>query len=283
MSNAIVLHVNYVEQGQSIPEMCRLAARWGYDGIEFRRTHKNYPDDQAYVDAIAKAREAEGLSVVLFGGPAPDFMAADPDARARGLDAAIAFYRTAAKALPLTVCNTFTGPLHGPDYFAFERNGSAMAAPEQWDWAVAGFKTLGEAAGELGFRFAFETHNCYIHDLAKPSRELVDRIGMPSVGLNLDYGNIALHPKGEPLEEALSLCGDKLYEVHLKNFFLPASDPRGFIACGLGDGRINHRAYLKALKQMGYAGPITLEAPREGDRAHFAVQDMKYLRGLMES
>jgi len=285
MTNLIILHVNYVEQGQSLEEMCRLAAKWGYDGIEFRRTHKDYPTDQAYIDAIARWMDKTGLKTVLFGAPAPNLMTEDKAERDRSVDAAIAFYRVAAKQLSLTVCNTFTGTLRDPagDYYDFGRNGSAMARPEQWDWAVAGFQVLGDVAAELGFRFAFETHNCYLHDLAKTTRELVDRIARPSVGINLDYGNIAIHPKGEPLAEAIRMCGDRLYEVHLKNLFkLPIEEKRHWLPCGLADGCINHREYLSGLKKLDYRGPFVLEAPREGDRSWFAREDLRYFKTLLD-
>ena len=285
MSNPIVLHVNYVEQGQSLDEMCRMAVKWGYDGIEFRRAHKDYPTDQAYVDAIAKSMAGTGLKTAIFGAPAPNLMTEDKAERDRGVDAAIAFYRVAAKRLPLAVCNTFAGVLRDPagDAYDFGRNGSVMARPEQWEWAVAGFQALGDAAAELGLRLAFETHNNYLHDLAKPTRELVDRIARPSVGINLDYGNIALHPKGEPLSEAIAICGDRLYEVHFKNVLtLPIEEKRHWLMCGLADGCINHREYLAGLKKLDYRGPFVLEGPREGDRSWFAREDLRYFKALLD-
>ncbi len=30
------MHINYCEQGQTIPEICEKAASWGFSGVEFR-------------------------------------------------------------------------------------------------------------------------------------------------------------------------------------------------------------------------------------------------------
>jgi len=210
MPNPIILHANCVEQGQTILEMCQRAVQWGYDGIEFRRHRGQVQETPGqYLEAIARARQATGLKHVLFGGPGPDFMKADPDARRRDGDECASFYRAAAKLFELSVCNTMTGTLVAPNthYFEFDKNGSAVATEEQWQWAVEGFQELGDLAAELGFRFAFETHNCFIHDLPEPARRLVDRIDRPSVGINFDFGNILLNPRGCSLADSFRILG----------------------------------------------------------------------------
>ena len=50
----------------------------------------------------------------------------------------------------------------------------------------------------------------------------------------------------------------------------------------LGEGEINHRAYLKKLKDIGFTGPIGVEAPRPGDRVHYAKNDLAYVKELIE-
>jgi sugar phosphate isomerase/epimerase len=286
MQNPVILHVNAVEQGQTIQEMCRLAKSWGYDGIEFRRRRGGVDETpEQYLDAIASAADRAGLAYVLFGAPGPDLMSADADKRRRDVDDYIAFLRLAARRFRLTVCNTMTGTLVSPNvhYFEFDRNGSNIATEDQWRWAVEGFQAIGDVAAELGVRLAFETHNCYLHDLPAPSRRLVDRIARDSVGINLDFGNIVLHPQGVSLAEAVRVCGDKTYEVHLKNLYLlPVHRYYHFIACPLADGVINHREFLRLLKAQRFQGPITIETPREGDREWFARQDLRYFRALVE-
>jgi sugar phosphate isomerase/epimerase len=47
MNNPVILHVNFVEQGQSVAEMCRAAVSWGYDGVEFRRKRSQVEETPA--------------------------------------------------------------------------------------------------------------------------------------------------------------------------------------------------------------------------------------------
>jgi sugar phosphate isomerase/epimerase len=170
----------------------------------------------------------------------------------------------------------------GAKYDEYGRNGSSAATEEHWQWAVEGFQTLGDLASELGFLFAFEIHNCYLHDLPEPARKLVDRIDRPSVGINFDYGNIIWHPSDPGLAEAIQVCAGRLYYVHLKNsYVVTEGGQRISIRSGLADGIINNRDLLRQVKALDFRGPICIEAPRQGDREQFAKEDIAYLRSVM--
>ncbi len=285
LKNPIILHVNCVEQGQTIEEMCERAVAWGCDGIEFRRKRAGVEETpEQYLDAIARAQKRTGMKRVQFGGPGPNLMSMDAAERRRSLDECAAFYRAAAKRFKLTVCNTMTGTVVAPNahYLEFDKNGSAVATEEQWAWAVEGFKELGALAQELGFKFAFETHNCFIHDLPSPTLRLVERIGSPSVGVNFDYSNICINPAGCSLEEAFGTLKDYIFEAHLQNCFkLHVQKYYNFISCGLKDGVINVRKEIRLLKEAGFNGPLVVETPRDGDRETFAQEDLSTLRRLL--
>ncbi|MFZ4696179.1 MAG: sugar phosphate isomerase/epimerase family protein, partial [Verrucomicrobiia bacterium] len=242
MTTPLFLHCNCVEQGQSIPEMCRLAVVWGFDGLEFRRVRPGLTEKPTdYLDAIASARDKTGLKRVSFGGPGPDLMNPDPSVRRRETDACLAFYEEATRRFEMTVCNTMTGTLLASNtpYLEFDKNGSACATAEQWEWAIAGFREIGDAVAKRGLKLAFETHNCFLHDLPKPARELVERIERNNIGLNFDYGNILLHPLGVPQAEAWATCADRVFLVHVKNLYkLPGHRYYNFIPCPLADGAI---------------------------------------------
>lgn len=291
MALPVIMHINYCEQGQSLVEACHKAVAWGFDGIEFRsRNLKADEPDEAYLDRVAEAVSVSGLRQIVFGGPGPKLAVADARKRADETARSIAFYRLASERFKLSVCNTMAGSLLNPDKEVpshhYDRHGSHAATDDQWTWAAEGFKEIGAAVEQLGFRLAFETHMNYIHDLPTAAVRLTGMIGSPSVGVNLDYGNCVYFTKPVPIQDTIAAVGDKLFYVHLKNSIgAPKQDgdygsPRW--ATALSEGEINHRLYLQTLKNRGYTGPICVEAPRAGDREWYARQDLHYIRSLMQ-
>ena len=91
---------------------------------------------------------------------------------------------------------------------------------------------------------------------------------------------VLLHPQGGTLDDAIKVCGERIYYVHLKNSCSVRGAP-GRIPTGLGDGEINTRHLLRLLRASGYEGPLCLEGPRPGDREWFAQADIAYLKRLL--
>lgn len=284
MSWDIIMHVNYCEQGQTVEEICQKAVTWGFDGVEFRRKRSGVNESvEEYLDSIEKGVRKTGLKAVIFGGPGANLSDPDSDKREVEIEEMTNFFKLASRRFNLSVCNTMAGGLFNSDksipYSEYDKHGSFTAAEEQWKWAAEGFKVLGKLAEELGFRFAFEAHMNYIHDLPAAARKLVDMIGSPAVGVNLDYGNTVYFKNIPSLKEAINQVGDKLYYVHLKNSVGLRDGSR--FPTGLGEGEINHREYIKLLKTTGYKGPVCIEAPRGGDREWYAKQDIAYIKSVI--
>lgn len=274
----IIMHINYFERGYTLDTLFDKAKFYGYDGVELRGTREGLTTAK-YVAQVKQQMARTGLSVTMacpcnLNNPQADERAAEV-AKATDL-------LGRASAIGVRLFNTMAGPLtiQGIPYTDFDKHGSGAATWEQWAWAVEGFRQLGSVAQELGVRMAFETHNGYIHDLAKPTAELLKRIDSPAIGANLDMGNIVLNKNGESLTEALAVLGDKVYYNHLKNIFKPSVG--GYIVCGLADGIIDNRVWAQTLKEAGNDSPICLEAPRQGDRDLFAKEDIEYFRSVLK-
>jgi len=274
----LVMHINYFETGHDIATAFEKAARYGFDGIELRGSVPELERD-AYLSIVEREWKRTGLKSVIFANPC-DLTMADAAQRQANVENAIGLLRRTA-AMGVTCYNTMAGAILAPgtSYREFHKNGSAAASEAQWEWAAEGYRKIGAVAEELGVKLAFETHNCYIHDLAKATSRLLKMIGSPAIGVNLDMGNIVLNANGETLDEAISILGNRIYYTHLKNVYLPTGG--GFLVCPLSDGVIDNRRLLRLLKEIGYAGPLGLEAPRQGDRDHFARQDIAYVRELL--
>lgn len=281
--SAILAHINYFEQGQSLTDACRKAREIGVDGIEFRRRPAQFGgSDLEYLDEVSLALDKYPLEWVSFGGPGVDLMGPNDAHRESEIKSAENFYRTAATRFPLRVVNAFAGSLTNPDENASEwhQSGSAIATDSQWDAAIKGFQYLGTVAEELKFRFAFETHGYYLHDTIESTLRLVNGIGSPHVGVLWDHVNLMLFPSVPTFDEVIRTAGRHLFYIHLKNLLVP---PACFVSMSsLSGGVVNIRDQLSQLWSSGYIGPLCLESPRAGDREQFLKEDVEYLRGLIK-
>ncbi len=285
MAYQIIMHVNYCEQGQTVSEICRKAAAWGFDGVEFRRRRSGVEEStEDYLAELEEGVEAAGLKHVLFGYPGPLLVKEDAAERDREVEDAIAFYRHVSERLGVRTVNLLTGALRNPDssipYSEYTSHGSFTATDEQWEWQVDGCRRMADGLDDLEIRFGFETHMVYLHDTVDAARRLVERIDRPSIGVNLDYGNMVEFEERPSLEEAVRGLGERIHYVHLKNS-APLRGGAGRLPTGLGEGEINNRQFVRLLMEIGYDGPICVEAPRPGDREWYAQQDLAYLRALL--
>lgn len=275
----ILMHINYFEHGYNLATLFDKAIHYGYDGVELRGNRGELSTEE-YIAEVATEIQRTNITHVTMACPT-NLNNPDPAEREAAVAKSADLLRRAA-AIGVRVFNTMAGPMLNPDYpyTDFHKQGSGYADWQQWQWAVDGYRDLCRVAEELDVILAFETHNGYIHDLAKPTAELLRRIDSPAIGANLDMGNIVLNSDGESADDAVDILGDKIYYLHLKNMFKISGQP-GFIPCPLSDGCIDNRSWMRRMRQIGYKGLICLEAPRQGDRDQFARQDIEYFRGLL--
>lgn len=293
--NKTIMHINYGELTynsygkKTIDQICRQAAETGYDGIEFRGNPPKELESlsfKEYARQIADGKKKYGLLEILFGIGVSGCTSDDKDVRAKSIADAIEKAKIASELCGTTICNTFGSTIRSSVSTAprtsYEFHGSAAATQQDWDLTVDAFGQIGKELEKIGVKFGFETHMNYIHDLPEASKKLVDLIDSPAVGINMDYGNTVHFPVRPSVEETIDLYGNKLFYTHLKNSSaVPGSSLR--MATSLSNGEINHRTYLAKLMEVGFDGPIGIEAPRGGDRVWFARQDLEYFKSVRAS
>ena len=271
MGYDVIMHVNYCEQGQTIEEMCRKAVAWGFDGIEFRSRRERVEETlEEYLDKIEAGVKASGLRQVVFGSPGPALILEDAGQRQGEVEKAIAFYTEASERFGVRTCNLVTGWLGIGE----------PVTDDHWAWQVKGCQDIADGLKDVDIRFGFETHRGYVHDTVESTSKLVQDIDRPSIGGNLDYGNMVSREDKPSLEDAIKAFGRKLHYVHLKNS-APIRRVQGRMATSLGEGEINNRQFVRLLMETGYTGPICVEAPRAGDREWFAQQDLAYIKSVL--
>ena len=289
MKNPVLMHINYGEMGfnsfgtRSVDDICRMAAEIGFDGVEFRSDPPKELSGlsiEEYYAQIAAGQKKYGLSHIVLGVMASGCMDPDKDVRMKCAALAVKKARLAKDLFGSTVLNTFASPVRSAiptvPATSYEFHGSAAATEEIRERLVDTYREIAKGIEPLGVRFAFETHHNYPHDLPAAVRKLVDLIGSPAIGVNMDYGNIVYFPTKPTVSETIDILGDKIFYVHLKNSV-------NRVGTSLSDGEINHREYLRKLRAVGYAGFITLEAPRPGDRVWFAREDLAYYKAVVSS
>lgn len=292
--NPVIMHVNYGEVRfnsfgpNTIDDVCRMAAELGFDGIEFRAApqveFKDTPFDE-FMAIIAKAVKKYNIQMPLFSTILKSSATADKDARDAEVKAMAEKVQKIHDIFGTTLFNTCGTTLLSSDpavpSTAMEFHGSAAATQEHWDLTVETYQQMAKYLEPMGIKFAFETHMKYLHDTPEATRKLVDLIDSPSIGINMDYGNTVYFPNPLPLEETIDLYGDKLFYTHLKSSIAKPGGGRQPIA--LCHGEINHRVYLKKLKELGFTGPIGIEGNRPGDRYWYAKEDLAYFQAVRDS
>jgi L-ribulose-5-phosphate 3-epimerase len=83
---------------------------------------------------------------------------------------------------------------------------------------------------------------------------LIDRVGSRFVGAYFDVGNVVAF--GFP-EDWVATLGERIKRVHAKDYDAAKAGLAGF--CPLGEGSVDWAKVTAALREVGYAGPLTFE------------------------
>jgi D-psicose/D-tagatose/L-ribulose 3-epimerase len=155
-----------------------------------------------------------------------------------------------------------------------------IAPPDQWMWAVEGAREIGEHAAAAGKEVAIELepfHLSLINDLPKMIRFL-DDVGHPAVKANLDISHLAL--AHTPAPDILELTG-RIAHVHFSD-----CDGKKHGDLPPGRGVVDFPPYLKALKETGFAGTVSIEleySPEPEKIAEWVEEAYRETDKLMQS
>jgi sugar phosphate isomerase/epimerase len=96
----------------------------------------------------------------------------------------------------------------------------------------------------------------------------ISDVGRDNLYINFDPANMVLYGTGDPIE-ALKQVGHLVKSVHCKDAKWAGNGQRGHewgTEVALGDGDVGMENYLRTLKSLGYAGPLTIEREIPHDR-----------------
>lgn len=276
----VLLHVNYYEGAGKLDELFRIAHKFAYDGVELRWKYQfDDMNQDEYRNKLVALKSQYPDFEITFGGMVDFCRGKETEVKA-DTAAYLEFLEWSKKELDTRVMNLFTGTLMDKDIEPrlWHLHGSGMADEGDYERAAAGLKIVGDKAAELDMLISLETHNMYLHDLAKPCKKLMDMTRHDAVGINWDQGNILLNKNGETIDEVFELLDGKIYYAHLKNMLVSGHEM--YMITHLDQGHIDTLHAMRKLKSNLKSAMLAVEYPAPGDGVIAAKRDMEYMKYL---
>ena len=262
-------------QVTSVPELQAFLDRLGVDVVQIACGDPHHAAWDEGDDLPAAAR-ASGfrMSGSMLGFPGEDYATpqaiertggfGDPATRAERLDRfRWALDRTTALGLTdVTLHAGFIPPVGSP-----ARRGFLDTLAE-----------VGSLATDAGVTAAFETGQ----ERASLLRRTLDDLACPNLKVNFDPANMLLYDMDDPLE-AIELLAPDIRSVHVKDANRPTTPGTWGTEVPLGQGQTDTAAFVRALKRVGYRGPLCIEREVGTQAERFAdiERGVRYLRGVL--
>ena len=300
-----------------LANVAQKASEWGYDGLELACWGDHFDVHKAtgagalnYCNGKHGLLAKYGLEVWSISNHLAGQLVLDPnDARSDGwvpkscvgkpekkrqwAIEEMKLTAQAAKNMGIKVVNGFTGSSIWHNIYSFP-----PVAPEDID---AGFKLLADLWNPIldvfkdcGVKFALEVHPTEIaFDIVTAQRAVKALGGRKEFGFNFDPSH--LHWQGVDPVKFLYEFRDRIYHVHVKDAIvtldgrssilsshLDFGDPRrGWDFRSPGRGEIDFEEIIRALNNIGYTGPLSVEWEDCGmDREHGAREACQFVKEL---
>ncbi len=280
---------------QPLDALAPRAAEWGYQGLELSTRGDHFEVQRAlseddYCPAKLAALNRLELSVPVVSchnvsqavcDPidarhrplVPEYVWGDGDPVGVGQRAAEEVMATAraAQKLGASALSGFTGSPVWSYVAGWPYPDPAVIADALREFARR-FHPILDVCQECGLRYAFEVHPGQLaFDLYSAEMVLDALDGREEFGFTLDPSH--LHWTGVDPVEFVRRFRDRIYHVHVKdaavtlngrssllNSYFPKGDPRrGWDFRSPGRGGIDWEAFVRALNEVGYEGPLAVE------------------------
>lgn len=289
-------------------QLCRMAADYGYDGLELAPMG-GYLDtdraatDQKYCDELLKKLASYGLKLWAISAHLSGQLVCDPNNDARSDSFAPAEYagnpegkrawavqnvKNAAKAaqnLGVDVVTGFTGSSIWHLLYSFPPVGP-KDIENGFRYFADQFNPILDVYGENGVRFALEVHPTEIaFDLytAKMALEAVNH--RKEFGFNFDPSHLLW--QGVDPVKFIKAFPDRIYHCHVKDAAVTLDGESGILSSHLnfgdarrgwdfrspGHGDVDFEAIIRQLNRINYNGPLSVEWEDCGMDREFGAKD----------
>jgi sugar phosphate isomerase/epimerase len=296
-------------------DICQKASGWGYDGLEIacwgdHMEVQKAAEDTEYVEEKKKILEKYNLKCWALGAHlagqcvgdrpderldafVPDNVKGKFDEIRRWATEEMKFTAQAAKNMGCYVVNGFMGSPIWAFWYSFP--------PTTEEMVEAGFQKIRklwtpifDEFDRLGVKFALEVHPTEIaFDLYSTKKLFEVFENRPTLGINFDPSHLVWQGM-EPHMFILEFP-DKIYHTHMKDAavtldgkagilgsHLPFGDlRRGWNFRSLGHGDVNFEEIIRALNDIGYNGPLSVEWEDNGmDREFGAKESVEFVQSM---
>jgi sugar phosphate isomerase/epimerase len=300
-----------------LEDVARKASDFGYQGLELACWGDHFEVDKALSDDSYCANrrdllerydlEVHAISAHLVGQAVLDRIDArhqailpphvwgdgDPDGVNARAAEELKNTARAAQRLGVGIVNGFTGSSIWHLLYGFPPTPDAMIDAGYQLFADR-FHPILDVFAECGVQFALEVHPTEIaFDLVSASRALTALDRREEFGFNFDPSHLVW--QGVDPVEFLRAFHDRIYHVHVKDVVvqlggrsgilashLPFGDPRrGWDFRSPGRGSVNFEEIIRALNQLKYEGPLSVEREDPGmDREAGAKEACQFVQNL---
>jgi sugar phosphate isomerase/epimerase len=247
MKTAIVLSTHAAQfnavtfKGDFEANVAKIAA-WGYNGVELAIRDPKLVDDDALLLVVTQ----HGLEVPAIGtGQAwgeegLSFTDPDPDVRAAAIQRVCDHVPFAARTGAVIIIGLLRGIVK-----------PGVEHEQAYAWLVEALQRCSAAAAPHGVRLVLEPINRYETTLINNVDQglaLIEAVGADNFGLLLDTFHMNIEePK---IEDSIRTAGDRIFHFHVadSNRWYP------------GAGHIDFGSVMATLRDIGYAGYVSVEA-----------------------
>ena len=234
------------EVSQDLEIVAKFAKRFNLDGIEIRTLWNRNPQDLVNkIDDIAETLKKYDLKVSAVASP---FFKADIDDE-REYQKHMGILRNCIKLAKSLDTNIIRG-------FTFWRKNSLN---EYLERIIERFQKPLEIIESEDVLLGIENEPSTFVGNGRELALFLDRLGSKNVKAIWDPGNDIWDPNGEtPYPDGYRYVKNEIIHVHIKDGIRKGSGGKAeFVA--FGEGEVKYKDQLKALKEDGYAGYLSLE------------------------
>jgi sugar phosphate isomerase/epimerase len=296
--------------------LAQKAAQWGYDGLELACWGDHLDVDKAATDkAYCQNQRAmlEKYNLQLFAishhlagqlvcdpnndsrsdAFAPEKCAGDAAAKREWAVETMKNTAKAAKNLGLKVVNGFTGSSIWHLLYSFPPVPQEMI-DEGFKYFAEMWNPIFDVFDQCGVRFALEVHPTEIaFDIITAQRALQAVNRRETFGFNFDPSH--LHWQMVDPVRFIEEFSDRIYHVHMKDAAIQLNGKRGILTShldfgdpqrgwdfrSLGRGGVDFEEIIRALNQIGYHGPLSVEwEDSRMDREHGAQEACSFTKDV---